>query len=239
MWDFQLASVKLGIDMRRAVVLLSGGLDSTTTLAIAAHEGFEIYALTFDYGQKHKKEIESAKKIAGYYNAKEHKILKIDLSWAESALTNEKIDVPDGNLDDIGEKIPTTYVPARNIILLSFALAWSEVIKADAIFIGANIVDYSGYPDCRQEFFKKFQEMAELGTKRGVEGKMVEIRFPLIDLTKAKIIKKGMELNVPYHLTWSCYRGAEKACGKCDSCLLRLRGFKEAGYKDPIEYEVR
>ncbi len=225
--------------MKKAVVLLSGGLDSTTTLAIAEHEGFEVYALTFDYGQKHKKEIDSAKKIARYYNVKAHKILKIDLSWAESALTDERIDVPDGNLNDMGESIPRTYVPARNTILLSFALAWSEVIKADAIFIGANIVDHSGYPDCRPKFLKEFQKIAALGTKRGVEGKTVEIKFPLIDMSKAKIIKKGMELGVPYHLTWSCYKGGEKACAKCDSCLLRLRGFEEAGYEDPIEYMGR
>ena len=222
---------------QKSVALLSGGLDSATTLAIALDEGYDVYALSFDYGQKHKKELVCAEKIAGHYRIN-HKIVKVDLSWAKSALTDKKIRIP-GKRKNIGKDIPVTYVPARNMIMLSFALAYAETINADAVFIGANAIDYSGYPDCRPEFYRAFQKTAELGTKKGVEGKTVEIKYPLINMSKSGIIKKAMKLGVPYHLTWSCYKGKKKACGKCDSCILRLKGFKEAGYEDPIEYEAR
>ncbi len=226
--------------MKKAVVLLSGGLDSSTCMAIAKHEGYELYALSFDYGQRHKKEMESAKEIARYFGAKEHKIMKIDLRQiGGSALTDDSIPVPENRDEEhMADEIPPTYVPARNTILLSFALAYAEVIDADAIYIGANALDYSGYPDCRPEYYKAFEKVARLGTKRGVEGKPIEIKYPLINMTKAEIIKTGMKLGVPYELTWSCYKGGEKACGVCDSCKLRIKGFKEAGYRDPIEYEV-
>jgi len=222
---------------QKSVVLLSGGLDSATTLAIALDDGYEVYALSFDYGQKHSRELESAKKIAKHYNVK-HKIMKIDFSWAKSALTDKKIKIPESR-KKIGKNIPVTYVPARNMVMLSFALAYAETINADAVFIGANAIDYSGYPDCRPEFYKAFQKAASLGTKKGAESKPIQIKYPLINMTKSKIIKKGMELGVPYHLTWSCYKGKKKACGVCDSCILRLKGFKEAGYDDPIEYEEK
>jgi len=221
---------------QKAIVLLSGGLDSATTLATALHKGYDVYALSFDYGQKHSRELDSAEKIAKHYNIK-HKIVKIDLSWAKSALTDKKIKIPEKR-KKIGKDIPVTYVPARNMIMLSFALAWAETINADAVFIGANAIDYSGYPDCRLEFYKAFQKAAMLGTKKGAESKTIQIKYPLINMSKSKIIKKGMSLGVPYHLTWSCYKGEEKACGKCDSCILRLKGFREAGYDDPVEYEA-
>ncbi len=228
----------LWVTEMRCVVLLSGGLDSSTTLVIAIHDGCEVHALSFYYGQRHARELESAKKIAKHYGVK-HKIIKIDLSSiGGSALTDERIEVPERKLEDIEKEIPVTYVPARNTIFLSYALAYGEVIGADYIYIGVNALDYSGYPDCRPEYIRAFEEAAKLGTKRGVEGKPIKIKTPLINLTKAEIIKKGMELGVPYELTWSCYRGGEKACGRCDSCLLRLKGFMEAGYEDPLEYET-
>jgi len=220
----------------RAVVLLSGGLDSSTVLAMAVHEGYDVHALSFDYRQRHSRELESAKKIAEYYGVP-HKIIKIDLRQIGGSALTDDIDVPERNVDEIKDEIPITYVPARNTILLSFALAYAEVIEADAIFYGANAIDYSGYPDCRPEYVDAFEKCANLGTKRGAEGKLIRIFAPIIHMTKAEIIKKGMELGVPYELTWSCYRGGEKACGRCDSCLLRLKGFMEAGYEDPLEYE--
>jgi 7-cyano-7-deazaguanine synthase len=225
--------------MKKVVVLLSGGLDSTVTLAKAKEAGYEIYPLSFDYGQRHDKELESAKKIAKWYSVTEHKILKIDLvQIGGSALTDKGIAVPENRkVEDIGEDIPITYVPARNTILLSLAIGYAEVVGAEAVFIGANAIDYSGYPDCRPEFFEAFQKVAELGTKTGVDGKLIQIKYPLINMTKAEIVKEGARLNVPFHLTWSCYKGGEKACGKCDSCILRLKGFKEAGLEDQIEYE--
>ncbi len=226
--------------MKKAVVLLSGGLDSSTCMAIAKHDGYELYALSFDYGQRHLRELESARKIAEHFGVKEHKILKIDLGQiGGSALTDESIDVPvDRDEERMAEEIPVTYVPARNTILLSFALAYAEVKDADAIYIGANALDYSGYPDCRPEYYSAFEEVARLGTKRGVEGRPIEIKYPLIRMSKAEIIRTGMKLGVPYELTWSCYRGGEKACGVCDSCKLRIKGFREAGYRDPIDYEL-
>lgn len=225
--------------MKKAVVLLSGGLDSTVTLAKAKEEGYEVYPLSFDYGQKHNKELESAKKIAKYFDIQEHKLLKIDFTQiGGSALTDNSISVPENRkVEKIGEDIPITYVPGRNTILLAFSTGYAEVIGAEAIFIGANAIDYSGYPDCRPEYFEAFQKVVELGTKTGVLGKPIQIKSPLINMTKGEIVKEGVRLNVPFHLTWSCYKGGEKACGKCDSCILRLKGFKAAGVEDPIEYE--
>jgi len=225
---------------KRAVVLLSGGLDSTTTLAMARDEGYDIYCLTFNYGQRHDREIESARALAEHYGAIEHKLVGLSLeSLGGSALTDPSIDVPMDQPEDVikDSSIPVTYVPARNTIFLSYALAYAEVNKCEAIFIGANAVDYSGYPDCRPEFFEAFQEMARLGTKIGVEGAPVAIKTPIISMTKGEIVKKGIGLGVPYELSWSCYKGGEKACGKCDTCLMRLKGFREAGVEDPVEYE--
>jgi len=223
--------------MLKAVVLLSGGLDSSTTLGIANEEHDEIFALTFKYGQKHDKEVQCAKKLADYYSVKEHIILETNLEKiARSSLLNHD-DIPISDEKDIGQSIPTTYVPARNIIFLSYALSYAESVDADSIYIGATAVDYSGYPDCRPEFFKAFKKMAKKGTKRGIEGKKIDIKTPLIDKSKAGIIEIGDELSVPFEKTWSCYKGGEKACGVCDSCKLRLKGFEEAGLKDPIVYE--
>lgn len=225
---------------QKAVVLLSGGLDSATTLAITASEGYELYALSFRYGQRHAVELEAAKKIAEAFNVKEHKIVDIDLRvFGGSALTDE-IEVPkDREMEEIETGIPITYVPARNTIFLSFALAFAEVKNCKDIFIGVNAVDYSGYPDCRPEYIEAFTEMANLATKASVEGKQkIKIHAPLIHLTKAEIIKCGLELNVDYSLTRSCYDPNERgeSCGHCDSCLLRLKGFKENEIKDPAPY---
>ena len=226
--------------MKKAVVLLSGGLDSSTCMAIAKREGYELYALSFEYGQRHDRELESARAIARHFGAKEHMILRLELNRiGGSALTDENIDVPENRDEEhMADEIPVTYVPARNTILLSYALAYAEVKDVDAIYIGANALDYSGYPDCRPEYYSAFEEVARLGTKRGVEGRPIEIKYPLIEMSKADIIRTGMELGVPYELTWSCYKGGEKACGVCDSCRLRLKGFREAGYEDPLDYEI-
>ena len=225
--------------MKKAVILLSGGLDSATTLAIAKDQDFDIFALTFKYGQRHESEIDSAQKLSDHYEVAEHKIFEVDLaSIASSALTDLSQPLPQDRPDDeINTVIPETYVPARNLIFLGFALAWAETIDAKAVFIGANSLDYSGYPDCRPEFYTAFQQVADLGTRRGLEGQAVEIRYPLINMTKAQIIKTGVELGVPYELTWSCYDGEEgQACGKCDSCKIRQKGFKDAGAEDSIDY---
>ena len=225
---------------KKAVVLLSGGLDSTTTLAIAKQEGFEIYALSFDYGQRHRIELEQAQKIAKKFGVIDHQIITINLrQFGGSALT-DSIEVPIHREEKrMGEEIPVTYVPARNTIFLSFCLAYAEVNKAPHIFLGINAVDYSGYPDCRPEFIAAFEKLANLATKASVEGKeKLKIHTPLIQLTKAEIILKGIELDIDYSLTHSCYSPERdgKACGICDSCKLRLRGFKEAGLEDPVNY---
>jgi 7-cyano-7-deazaguanine synthase len=225
--------------MKRAVVLLSGGLDSTTTLAIAIAEGYEAYALSFDYGQRHQIEIEAAHRVASSLGAKEHRVAKIDLRiFGGSALT-DNVDVPKQRSEaEIVRGIPVTYVPARNTIFLAYALAWAEVISADHIFLGVNAIDYSGYPDCRPQFIKAFQTLANVGTKAGIEGARLEIHAPLITLSKSEIIGKASELGVDLSLTHSCYDPSPEglACGKCDSCLLRLKGFREAGINDPIRY---
>jgi len=222
---------------KRAVILLSGGLDSATTLAIAVENGFEPYAISFDYGQRHSRELNQARSLAAHYHVRAHKIIPLSFgSMLRSALTHPDIALPTSRSADEMRDIPVSYVPARNTIMLSIALAYAEVMEADAIFIGVNALDYSGYPDCRPEYIEAFQTMANLATKRGVEGHPITIETPLLHLTKAQIISRGKELGVPYELTWSCYQGGEKACGTCDSCILRLKGFSEAGCEDPIEY---
>ena len=225
----------------RAVVLLSGGLDSSTALAMTGTAGQEVHALTIDYGQRHRKEIEAAKKIAKHFGVASHKVLTIDLTAiGGSALTDRTIRVPQQRtLEEIGRGIPATYVPARNTILLGFALAHAETLDADEVVIAANYLDASGYPDCRPEYYNAFQEFARLGTKRGVEGRPIQIVTPLISMSKADIVRKGEELGVPWKLTWSCYLGGERACGACDSCQLRLKGFREAGVEDPLPYRRR
>src|SRR5882724_2345554 len=214
--------------MRRAVVLLSGGLDSTTTLAIAIAEGHEAYALSFDYGQRHQIEIEAARRVANSLGSKEHRVAKIDLRiFGGSALT-EDVDVPKQRSEtEIAHGIPVTYVPARNTIFLAYALGWAEIISASDIFLGVNAIDYSGYPDCRPEFIEAFKTLANLATKAGLEGRRFQIHTPLIKLTKAEIIHKAVELGVDLSLTHSCYDPPAEglACGGCDSCLLRLKAF--------------
>ena len=223
--------------MSKAIVLLSGGLDSTTVLAIAKAHDFECYALSFDYGQKQRSELESAKTIANQSNVVEHRIMKISLAdIGGSALTDDEIDVPKYSESD---EIPVTYVPARNTIFLSFALAWAEVIDCQKIYIGVNALDYSGYPDCRPEFIKAFETMANLATKQSVEGEKIEIKTPLISLTKAQIIQKGLSLGVDYSQTISCYLANinGEARGEGDACVLRINGFNNANIKDPTFYQ--
>ena len=223
----------------RAVVLLSGGIDSTTALAIAQRDGFEACALTFRYGQRHQVEVEAARRIAERFGATRHVIVDIDLRvFGGSALT-DNITVPkDRPLGEIAHAIPVTYVPARNTIFLSFALAYAEVLGANDIFIGVNALDYSGYPDCRPEYIQAYEKMANLATKAGVEGRRLSIHAPLIRLNKAEIVKQGLALGVDFSLTHSCYdpTPAGLACGRCDSCRLRRKGFREAGAVDPIAY---
>jgi 7-cyano-7-deazaguanine synthase len=225
--------------MQSAVCLVSGGIDSCVTTFEAKSEGYNIYALSFNYGQRHKKEIECAKAVALSVKAEDHIIFDLDLNrFGGSSLVDRSSELPKShNLENIGKNIPSTYVPARNTIFLSIALAYAETIDADAIFIGATAQDYSGYPDCRPEYIAAFQKMADLATKIGVEGRSILIEAPLLYLTKVEIIKRGLELYAPFEKTWSCYQGGIKACGKCDSCLLRLKGFKESGFRDPIEYK--
>jgi 7-cyano-7-deazaguanine synthase len=225
--------------MKKAVCLLSGGLDSCVTTYIAKSKGYEVFTLSFNYGQRHKKEIECTKKIAELVKAKKHMIFNIDLNkFGGSSLVNKKLE-PEINrkIDEIGKKIPSTYVPARNTVFLSIALAYAETIDADAIFIGVTATDYSGYPDCRPEYIEAFQKIVNLATKKSIEGNSIQIKTPLLLLSKAEIIKKGKKLDVPFDKTWSCYLGKKIACGRCDSCILRLKGFKEAGLKDPIKYK--
>ena len=225
---------------KQVIVLLSGGLDSATALAIAQSKGFDCYALSFSYGQRHNAELNAATKIASLANVIEHKIFDIDLAtFKGSALTDDEICVPQADSATASEGIPVTYVPARNTVFLSIALAWAEVLQIEDIFIGVNAVDYSGYPDCRPEFIQAYEIMANLATKAGVEGNALKIQTPLISLSKAEIITLGSELDVDYSNTVSCYLADEqgKACGSCDSCHFRKQGFKDAGIVDPTQYK--
>ena len=220
----------------KAVVLVSGGLDSSTVLAIAARQGYECYTLSFDYGQRHRSELDAAIRVSESISVVEHKVIKLDLqAIGGSALTDTTIAVPEKETAGI----PVTYVPARNTVFLSIALGWAEVIGANKIFVGVNAVDYSGYPDCRPEYIASFEAMANLATRAGVEGNHLSIEAPLIDMTKGQIIQAGLELGVDYGQTVSCYQAGSDgmACGKCDSCRLRVQGFSEAGQKDPTRYQ--
>ena len=224
--------------MKKAVVLVSGGLDSATTLALAQEQGYACYAISFDYGQRHRCELQAASKVAQTAGVVEHKVISLNLdNIGGSALTDTAIAVP----DQPTEGIPVTYVPARNTVFLSLALAWAEVLAADAIFIGVNAVDYSGYPDCRPEFIAAFTNLAKLATKAGVEGHPIGVETPLIHLSKAEIVQQGLRLGVDYANTISCYDpdDAGRACGRCDSCRLRAAGFKEAGVADPTRYQSK
>jgi 7-cyano-7-deazaguanine synthase len=225
---------------KKAIVLSSGGLDSTTAMALARQEGYEIYSLSFRYGQRHALELKAAQKVAKALGAKEHVVIDIDLAKVGGSALTDNIEMPKARTEqEMGKDIPVTYVPARNTVFLSYALAWAEVLGISDIFIGVNAIDYSGYPDCRPEYIEAFEQMANLATKAGVEGNtQVRIRTPLIYMTKAEIIQKGTELGVDYSMTHSCYNPSPdgKACGQCDSCLLRKKGFKEAGIPDPTAY---
>jgi 7-cyano-7-deazaguanine synthase len=222
--------------MTRAVVLLSGGLDSATTLALARHDGMVCHALSLNYGQRHHAELEAASNLALSLGAVEHRVMRLDMgAYGGSALTDASIAVPESA--SVG--IPVTYVPARNTIMLALALGWAEVLDADAIYIGVNALDYSGYPDCRPDFVAAFQQLANLATKRAVNGAAIEIRAPLIHLSKAEIVRVGMRLGVDYQATVSCYQADNqgRACGRCDSCRLRRQGFEQAGLADPTRYQ--
>jgi 7-cyano-7-deazaguanine synthase len=228
------------VGLVKAVCLLSGGLDSSTCLGVATRDGFECYCLSFDYGQRHRVELEAAARVARHFGARAHRVARVDLrAFGASALTAE-IDVPKGrSLQEMGEGIPVTYVPARNTIFLAYALAWAEVLESSAIFIGVNAIDYSGYPDCRPEYIHAFENMANLATKAGVEGRThTRIHTPLAQLGKAAIVRLGAETGLDFSLTHSCYDPDEGGfpCGECDSCLLRRKGFKEAGVTDPLAY---
>jgi 7-cyano-7-deazaguanine synthase len=228
------------LEKQKAVVLLSGGVDSATTLAIALREGYEAFALSFRYGQRHVIELDAAERIARYFGVAYHLTVDVDLRRIGGSALTSDIDVPKSRrVEEISKEIPATYVPARNTIFLSYALAWAEVLDAQDIFIGVNALDYSGYPDCRPQYIEAYERMANLATKAGVEGKRkMKIHAPLIALSKAQIIRKGLELGVDFALTHSCYDPSTEglACGRCDSCLLRLKGFKEAGLVDPGKY---
>lgn len=229
--------VNEGADMMKAVVLLSGGLDSTVCVAKALEDNMDVTALSFRYGQRHTKELKSAVDVCKHYKI-EHVIMDINLGMFRSALTRGEFDVPEDRDESVmSNEIPITYVPARNIIMLSIAAGLCESIDAERIYIGANSVDFSGYPDCTPEFFKRFQEMIKAGTKAGVEGHPIVIETPILNMSKKEIVELGQKLNAPLKLTWSCYKGGIKACGKCDSCKLRLNGFRDAGSVDPIEYD--
>ena len=220
----------------KAVVLVSGGLDSSTVLALALQQGYRCYTLSFDYGQRHRSELEAAKRVSELMKVEEHKIVRLDLGTiGGSALTDTTIDVPEQETAGI----PVTYVPARNTVFLSIALGWAEVLEADTIFLGVNAVDYSGYPDCRPEYISSFETMANLATRAGVEGNKLSLQAPLIDMTKGEIISAGASLGVDYSQTVSCYQASIEglACGKCDSCRLRIEGFNQAGISDPTRYK--
>jgi len=224
---------------KNAVCLISGGLDSCVTAYIANKLNYNIYSLSFNYGQQHNKELECAKNISSKLNSKDHIILNLNINkFGGSSLFKGKYIVEKKNISEIGKEIPKTYVPARNTIFLSISLAYAEVINADSIFIGVTSTDYSGYPDCRPEYILAFQKLINIATKKTIEGNKIKIKTPLIHLSKKQIIGYGNNLNVPFEKTWSCYKGDKKACGICDSCLLRLKGFKENNLRDPLEYET-
>ena len=225
--------------MEKAVVLLSGGLDSCTCMAVAKSKGYDVYPISFNYHQRHIIEHKKKKKIAAFYGVKRHLIIETNMdAIGGSALTDKKIEVPEG--DTHRTDVPDTYVPARNLIFLSYAVGYAEVLGASHVYIGVNSVDYSGYPDCRPEFIQRFQELSDYATTAtAVKGKHITIETPLQNLSKAEIVKLGVKLGAPYEFTHSCYKGGEKACGVCDSCKLRLEGFREAGVEDPIAYETR
>ncbi len=222
----------------KAVILLSGGLDSTTVLYQAQADGFECYALSFDYQQRHRRELDAAVAIAQLAKVREHQVVSFDLrAWGGSALTDTSLDLPqERSLGEMSVQIPITYVPARNTIFLSFGLAYAEAIEAQRVYVGVNALDYSGYPDCRPDYIQAMQEVFRLGTKQGREGEAIEIVSPLINLKKTEIIQLGNKLGVPWEKTWSCYAGEELACGVCDSCRLRLAAFAQLGLNDPIKY---
>jgi 7-cyano-7-deazaguanine synthase len=224
--------------MPKAVILLSGGLDSTTVLYQARVDGFDCYALSFDYQQRHQKELAAARKVAQMAQVSEHRVVAFDLrSWGGSALTDSSIDLPiDRDLGQMAQEIPVTYVPARNTIFLSFALAYAEAIQASRVYLGVNALDYSGYPDCRPEYIAAMQQVFDLGTKQGLSGNGIQIAAPLVNLHKTEIIQLGNRLGVSWADTWSCYDGGELACGVCDSCQLRLAAFAELGLVDPVAY---
>ncbi len=225
--------------MVQAVVLLSGGLDSSTALARTIERGCEIIALTFSYGQRHSKELGSAKKIAEHYGVQRHITVDLDIGkYLDSSLTQPSMHIPPGaDEQSDGSSIPSTYVPARNIVFMSVAAAIAESVGADSVVIAVNSVDFSDYPDCTPEFIDAYQKMLEVGTRGGVDGRAVQIDAPLLEMSKAEIVREAVRLGVPLELTWSCYAGGDKACGVCDSCRLRLKGFREAGVDDPVEYE--
>lgn len=230
------------MNKEKAVVLLSGGLDSTTVLAIAQNQGFSTYALSFDYGQNHKIELQAAERVARVLGADQHRVARVDLrSFGGSALTSSEPVPKHRSSEAIGEGIPSTYVPARNTVFLAMALAWAESLGATDIFIGVNALDYSGYPDCRPEFIEAFETMANLGTKIGSEGRRIRIHTPLIALNKRQIVETGLSLGIDYAMTFTCYDPSEDglACGACDACQLRLKGFNEAGQTDPVRYAGR
>lgn len=222
----------------RVIVILSGGLDSTTCMAIAHAAGEEIFPLTFNYGQRHGAELEAARNVATFYGvADRHKIINLTGLFFGSSLTDAEMEIPTGQPEEeIGREIPSTYVPARNTVFLALALAQAEALCASAIYIGVNALDSSGYPDCRSDFIHAFQEVINRGTAAGVEGRAIRLKTPLINMSKAEIIRKGAALEAPYHLTYTCYQGTMPPCGVCDACLLRLKGFREAGLADPIAY---
>ncbi len=225
----------------KAVVLLSGGLDSSTVLYQAKADGCEVYGMSFDYQQRHRRELSSAAAIAKAAGVVEHQVVTFDLRlWGGSALTDDRLDLPrDRSMDEMSQQIPITYVPARNTIFLSFALGYAEAIAAQRVYIGVNALDYSGYPDCRPDYIQAMQDVFRLGTKQGREGEAIAIVAPLINLRKTEIIQLGNQLGVPWEQTWSCYGGGDRACGVCDSCQLRLAAFAELGLSDPLPYEIR
>ncbi len=224
---------------KSAIILCSGGLDSTTVMAMAKNEGYSLYSLSFRYGQRHETELRQARKVSDLFKVEKQMIIDLDFAKIGGSALTDKTDIPKNrNLEEASKEIPATYVPARNTVFLSYALAWAEVLEISDIFIGVNAVDYSGYPDCRPEYIRAFEAMARLATRAGVEGRKIKIRVPLIQMTKAEIIKKGISLGIDYSITHSCYDPSAEgmACGNCDSCRLRLKGFREAGLADPAGY---